>query len=112
MAVDNKNGKSLVCTDRECGYRERISQVTNARCPVCHKKLELRGSKDKQIFTCSCGFKENMASFEKRKKEREKQGGKKDYIEYMKKQKKKEKEEAMLDNPFANALAGIKFDDK
>lgn len=112
MAVDNKNGKSLVCTDRECGYRERISQVTNARCPVCHKKLELRGSKDKQIFTCSCGFKENMASFEKRKKERAKQGGKKDYIEYMKKQKKKEKEEAMLDNPFANALAGIKFDDK
>ena len=53
-----------------------------------------------------------MASFEKRKKERAKQGGKKDYIEYMKKQKKKEKEEAMLDNPFANALAGIKFDDK
>ncbi|MBN2259883.1 MAG: DNA topoisomerase III [Clostridiales bacterium] len=110
ISVDNKNGKSLVCSDRECGYRERISRVTNARCPECHKKLELRGSKDKQIFVCVCGFKENMAAFEKRKKERDKQGGKKDYINYMNNQKKKAKEERIEDNPFAKALEGLKFD--
>jgi DNA topoisomerase-3 len=110
MSVDNKNGKSLVCIDRACGYRERISVVTNARCPQCHKKLELRGPKEKQFFICPCGYKESMASFEKRKKERSKQGGKKDYIDYMKKQKQKEKKEMQDDNPFAKALEGIKFD--
>lgn len=112
MSVDNKNGKSLVCIDRECGYRERISIVTNARCPNCHKKLELRGKKEKQVFMCSCGYKENMESFEKRKKERGKQGGKKDYINYMKKQKKLDKEEIQNDNPFAQALKGLKLDNK
>jgi len=112
MSLDNKNGKSLVCIDRECGYRERISILTNARCPNCHKKLELRGKKEKQVFMCSCGYKENMESFEKRKKERDKQGGKKDYINYMKKQKKVEKEEIQNDNPFAQALKGLNLDKK
>jgi DNA topoisomerase-3 len=112
IILDNKNGKKYVCSDRECGYRERISIVTNARCPECHKKLELRGSKDNQIFVCSCGFKEKMAAFEKRKKARDKQGGKKDYVEYLKKQKKKEDQEIIEDNPFASALDGIDFGDK
>jgi DNA topoisomerase-3 len=110
MRVDNKHGKSLVCTDRECGYRERLSRVTNARCPQCHKKMELRGPKEKQIFVCSCGYKESMAAFEKRKKERDKQGGKRDYVDYMKKQKKQDEKERMDDNPFAQALKGLDFD--
>ena len=110
MTVDNKHGKSLICIDRECGYRERISKVTNARCPECHKKLELRGSKDSQIFVCSCGFKESMESFQKRRKEREKQGNKKDYLNYLKDQEKKNKTENDLNNPFAAALAGLKID--
>ena len=110
MAIDNKHGKSLACQDRSCGYRESISKVTNARCPECRKKLNLVGSKDKKIFACKCGFKESMESFEKRKKERDKQGGKRDFIEYKKKQEALNKKANIEDNPFANALKGLKFD--
>ena len=89
MCIDNKHGKSLACQDRSCGYRESISKVRNARCPECRKKLNLVGPKEKKIFTCKCGFKESMVSFEKRKKERDKQGAKRDFIEYKKKKSKK-----------------------
>lgn len=41
LEVNHKNGKMLVCQDRECGYRKTLSRLTNARCPQCHKKLEL-----------------------------------------------------------------------
>ena len=44
LEVNGKHGKMLVCQDRECGYRETISRRTNARCPVCHKKMELVGA--------------------------------------------------------------------
>lgn len=50
LAVKGKNSEMLVCQDRECGHREVISRTSNARCPVCHKKLELRGKADGQIF--------------------------------------------------------------
>jgi len=112
MSVDNKYGKSLVCVDRECGYRERISKVTNARCPVCHKKLSLRGTKENQIFTCACGYKESMTAFEKRKKERNSKGGKNDYKNYLKKENKNKKNEVIDigENPFAKALGGLKID--
>ena len=33
----------LVCQDRECGHRKTVAKQTNARCPVCHKRMELRG---------------------------------------------------------------------
>ena len=41
LAVNGKNSKMLVCQDRECGYRETISRTTNARCPKCHKRMEM-----------------------------------------------------------------------
>ena len=43
LEVNGKKGKMLVCQDRECGHRKNVSRVTNARCPQCQKKLELRG---------------------------------------------------------------------
>lgn len=107
MQVDNKHGKSLVCVDRDCGYRRRLSRVTNARCPECHKKMELRGTGDKQVFVCRCGYKESLSAFEKRKKERNRQGGKKDYQNYLKQQK---QESEVKDNPFAKAFEGLDFD--
>ena len=39
LAVNGKNSKLLVCQDRECGYRETVSRVTNARRPVCQKRM-------------------------------------------------------------------------
>ncbi len=43
LEVNHKNGRMLVCQDRECGYRKTLSKITNARCPQCHKKMELIG---------------------------------------------------------------------
>ena len=56
LEVNGKRGKMLVCQDRECGYRKSISVVTNARCPECHKKLEMRGEGEKKAFFCVCGY--------------------------------------------------------
>ena len=69
LAVNGKKGKMLVCPDRECGYRKSLSIQTNARCPNCHKKLELRGEGDKRLFVCVCGHRERYADFEKRQGE-------------------------------------------
>ena len=69
LEVNGKHGKMLVCQDRECGYRETISRRTNARCPVCHKKMELVGKGDAQRFVCSCGHKEKLSAFQERRKE-------------------------------------------
>lgn len=76
-----KGGKSLVCPDRECGYRKSVSSVTNARCPNCHKKMELRGQGDKRLFVCVCGYRERLADFEKRRED--KGAGKADVRKYM-----------------------------
>ena len=67
LDVKGKKGKMLVCSDRECGYRVSLSVQTNARCPNCHKKLELRGDGEKKLFVCVCGYRERLSDFEKRK---------------------------------------------
>ena len=69
LKVKGKRGEMLVCSDRECGYRKSLSQTTNARCPNCHKKMELRGEGDKQLFACVCGYREKMSDFKKRRSE-------------------------------------------
>ena len=83
--------------------------ITNARCPVCHKKMELRGKGEGQIFVCSCGYKEKLSTFKER---RAKEGAgvtKKDVARYLNRQ---QKEEEPLNNAFAAALAGIRLDPK
>ena len=55
LEVNGKKGKMLVCQDRECGYRKGVSTVTNARCPDCHKKLELRASYPPRANTSRVG---------------------------------------------------------
>ena len=75
-----------ICPDRECGFRKNISVVTNARCPECHKKLELRGEGENKTFFCVCGYREKLTDFEKR---RESAGaGKRDVEKYMRTQNK------------------------
>jgi len=69
LAVNGKKGKMLVCQDRDCGYRKGVSMITNARCQVCHKKLELRGEGEGKLFVCSCGYREKLSSFNNRKVE-------------------------------------------
>ena len=67
LAVQGKRGKLLVCPDRECGYRRSVTQTTNARCPNCHKKMELRGEGESQFFACVCGYREKLSDFKKRR---------------------------------------------
>lgn len=67
LNVQGKRGKLLVCPDRECGYRRSVTQTTNARCPNCHKKMELRGEGDKQMFACVCGYREKLSDFKKKR---------------------------------------------
>ncbi len=66
-----RGGKLYICQDRECGHKENISKFTNARCPKCRKRLELRGQGEGQIFTCSCGYREKLSTFNERRKKRE-----------------------------------------
>lgn len=90
LSVNGKNARLLVCQDRDCGYRETIAKITNARCPNCHKKMELIKKGDSETFVCSCGHKEKLEAFQKR---REKEGAgvsKRDVNNYMKTQKKEQ----------------------
>ena len=107
LEVNGKHGKMLVCQDRECGHKETISRHTNARCPVCHKKMDLGGKGDGQRFVCVCGHKEKLSSFEERKKKEGKGASKKDVNNYLRKQAKEAKEP--INNAFAEAFSKIQL---
>jgi len=108
LEVNGKKGKMLVCQDRDCGHRKNVSRVTNARCPQCKKKLELRGEGDGQIFVCKCGYREKLSAFEARRKKEG--GGKVDKRSVQKYMKQQEKEAEPLNNAFADLLKGFNLD--
>lgn len=104
LEVNGKRSKMLVCSDRTCGNKKKVSTITNARCPVCHKKLELRGEGEGRIFACKCGHREKLSAFEKRKKQSGNQKvSKRDVQKYMKTQQKEEPENTAM----ADALAKL-----
>jgi DNA topoisomerase-3 len=107
LEVNGKKGRMLVCQDRECGYRKSLSVITNARCPQCHKKLEMRGEGDKRMFYCACGYREKLSDFEKR---RSMDGaGKRDVENYMRQQSKQPKP---VNSALADQLAALLEGDK
>lgn len=102
LEVNGKKGKMLVCQDRDCGHRKNVSRVTNARCPQCKKKLELRGEGEGQIFACKCGHREKLSAFEaRRKKESTGKVDKRTVQKYLKNQ---SKEEEPINTALADAL--------
>lgn len=104
LAVNGKNARMLVCQDRECGHKEVIARLSNARCPNCHKKMEIIKKGDEEQFVCVCGHKEKMSAFKAR---REKEGAgvsKKDVQRYLKQQK-----EEPVNTAFADAFAKLKL---
>lgn len=107
LEVNGKHGRMLVCQDRECGYRETLARKTNARCPVCHKKMEMTGKGEAQRFVCSCGYKEKLTAFQDRKKKETGQATKRDVSHYMNQQKKEA--DQPINNAFADALAKLKL---
>lgn len=108
LAVNGKNSKMLVCQDRECGYRETISRTTNARCPKCHKRMEMIVKGKEETFICVCGYKEKLSSFQARRKKEGAGVNKRDVQKYLKQQQKEAKEP--VNNAFVQALAGIRLD--
>ncbi|MEI4768992.1 DNA topoisomerase III [Psychrobacillus sp. FJAT-51614] len=107
LEVNGKKGKMLVCQDRECGHRQNVARVTNARCPQCKKKLELRGEGEGQIFTCKCGYREKLSAFNERRKKTS--GGKADKRDVQKYLKQQNKEEEPVNNALAEALKNLKL---
>ena len=108
LAVNGKNSKMLVCQDRECGYRETISRTTNARCPKCHKRMEMYVKGKEETFICACGYKEKLSAFQARRAKEGAGVNKRDVQKYMRQQQKEAKEP--VNNAFAQALAGLKLE--
>ncbi|QDP41760.1 DNA topoisomerase III [Radiobacillus deserti] len=104
LEINGRKGRMLVCQDRSCGAKKNIAKKTNARCPNCHKRLELRGEGEGQTFTCSCGHREKLSAFNKRRqKDKHSKVSKKDVQKYMKKQ-----NEEFTNPALADALAKLK----
>jgi len=105
LQVAGKKGEMLVCQDRECNARVNVSLSIRSKCPHCFKFLKIVGEGEKRKVVCPCGYKENYASFEKRKKEERGAMSKREVQAFLDS---KEKEQPK-NNPFA-ALKGMKFD--
>lgn len=108
LRVKNKRGEMLACKDRECGYKRKVNQLTNARCPECHKKMIMVGEGEKKTFICqNCGFKEKLTSWNKKKQDSNTKMNKKQVNNYMKKMKKEA--DKPLNNAFADSLSKFNF---
>lgn len=107
LEVNGKKGTMLVCQNRECGYKKGISQTTNARCPNCHKKLELRGEGEGKIFVCKCGYREKLSAWNKRKETETTAISKKEASKFLSRQDNKKEEN--INTALADALAKLKL---
>lgn len=107
LEINGKKGKMLVCQDRECGYKANLSFLSNAKCPTCHKKLEVFGDGEKRIYSCKCGFREKFDSFNKRLSENNSSVSKREVQSFMQKQ-----QEEQPDTNSAFAIAWEKANSK
>lgn len=104
LEVTNKFGTSLVCVDRECGYRKQISKNTNFMCPTCKRKMQEIDSKDKKVLICKCGYKENKETYLLKLTDKKGQMNKKSLDAYLRNQKK----EIPTNNPFLDIFNTLK----
>ena len=93
-----------VCQDRECGYRKGISQTSNARCPECHKKMEIKGEGENKLFTCVCGHREKLSAFTKRREAEKGTMNKREVGSFLQNQ----NEGKLINTALADALAKLK----
>lgn len=107
LEVKGKKGKMLICQDRDCGYRKSVEVTTNARCPNCHKRMQLRGEGEGQTFYCSCGHREKLSTFNERRKQEKSNVSKKEVAQYLKDQKKAKDEP--INTALADALSKLKL---
>lgn len=103
LEINGKKGKMLACQDRECGYKANLSFLSNARCPTCHKKMEVFGDGEKKIYTCKCGFREKYDSYNKKLSENNTKNTKREVMEYLQKQNEEKNELGDTNSAFAIA---------
>ncbi|WP_460872831.1 DNA topoisomerase 3 [Staphylococcus sp. 2S1] len=104
IKVKTKNGQMLVCQDPTCKTKKNVQRKTNARCPNCHKKMTLFGRGKDAVYRCVCGHTESQTQMDKRHKNKKSDKiNKKDMKKYM------NKDEGIENNPFQDALKGLKF---
>ncbi|MBF7095734.1 DNA topoisomerase III [Alkalibacter mobilis] len=101
----DRNGELLKCSNIDCGKRIRTRKISNARCPQCKKRMTITGIGEAQTFICSCGYREKLSSFNKRKSQEKKGVSKRDAKKYIANQDNEEINSAMAD-----ALAKLKLD--
>ncbi|HEY8909919.1 MAG TPA: DNA topoisomerase III [Desulfosporosinus sp.] len=104
LQVKGKKGEMYVCQDRECGYRKGISQTSNARCPECHKKMEMKGDGENKMFSCGCGYREKLSAFTKRRESEKGNVNKKEVSSFMQNQ----SDHGLVNTALADALAKFK----
>ena len=68
--------------------------------------MSLQGQGEKQMFTCLCGYKEKLSSFQERRKKEGAGVSKKDVASYKKKM---QQEERSTTTAFADALSKIEL---
>jgi DNA topoisomerase III len=97
--VKGRDGKVLVCSDRECSYRRRKDpKLSNRRCPQCKKKMELHNGKAGTYFQCKpCNVVEKADEMKKKVTKREER-------QLMKKYSANNKEDEGFGNSLADAL--------
>ncbi|MHB8072193.1 DNA topoisomerase III [Desulfosporosinus fructosivorans] len=104
LQVKGKKGEMYVCQDRECGYRKGISQTSNARCPECHKKMEVKGDGDNKMFSCVCGHREKLSAFTKRRETEKGNINKREVGSFLQNQ----NDRGLVNTALADALAKFK----
>ncbi len=109
LEVKTRRGRMLVCSNRECGHRKNLAVLTNARCPNCRKRMELRGEGEGRIFVCACGYREKLSAYEKRKAREKPRVSKREVMNYLRQQERKQEEP--FNTALADALAKFTFDD-
>lgn len=103
LKVNKKNSSMLVCQDPSCKTKKDVQKKTNARCPKCKKKLTKFGTGKNAVYRCVCGYTESQKQMDERFKNKGKDKvSKKDMNKYM-------KEDSLDNNPFKDALKGLKL---
>ncbi|WJP97998.1 DNA topoisomerase III [Macrococcus bovicus] len=103
LEIKTKNAKMLVCQDPQCKTKKNVQRKTNARCPNCKKKLTLHGKGPKAMYSCTCGFHETQEQMDKRfSAKKTGKVSRNDIKKYTQK-------EEPVNNPFADALKGLKL---
>ncbi|MFZ3102159.1 MAG: DNA topoisomerase III [Desulfitobacteriaceae bacterium] len=104
LQVKGKRGDMYVCQDRDCGYRKGLAMTSNARCPDCHKKMEMRGEGESKLFVCVCGHREKLSAFTKRRDEEKGNINKREVSSYLQNQ----SDDRPINTALADALAKFK----